>query len=77
MGLLDWIKSSRNRSALHAETSEDRVLNPREHGRASMRDLASEIHGDEALAKLRDETGREPESGPKLPGRVRGQRMGR
>jgi hypothetical protein len=77
VGLLDWIKSSRNRSAAHVKTTEEPLLNPREHGHASMRDLASEVRGDEALAKLRNETGREPESGPKMPGRVRGRGMER
>jgi hypothetical protein len=55
MGLLDWI---RNRNRPEPVCGE---LDPRAHGHASWKEVFAEIRADEALAKQRNETGREPE----------------
>ncbi len=57
MGLLDWVKN-RNRSKIPVEPGFD----PREHGHKTWKGVFAEIRHDEALAKRRDATGREPES---------------
>ena len=51
----------------------ERDLDPKAHGHENWKSVFAEMRGDEALAKRRDETGREPESGdPKTkPGRGR------
>lgn len=55
MGLLDFI---RNRKSAPENADPD----PRAHGHATWKGVFDEIRGDEALAKLRNETGQEPES---------------
>jgi hypothetical protein len=55
MGLLDWIRN-RNKPNVPDE------FDPRAHGHASWKEVFAEMHGDERLAKQRDETGREPEN---------------
>jgi len=56
MRLIDWIK---NRGR---EIPKDPELDPRAHGHKTWKGVFTEMRHDEALAKLRDETGREPES---------------
>lgn len=52
--LLDWIKE--RTGSFHPE------LDPRAHGHATWKEVYEEMRADERLAKLRDETGKEPES---------------
>lgn len=54
MGLLDWIKERTGTS------SGD--LDPRAHGHKTWKGVFNEIREDEALAKVRDVTGKEPPS---------------
>jgi hypothetical protein len=53
MKFLEWIRQHREKAELKAFA--------REHGHKSIEGLWAEIRHDEALAKIRDETGREPE----------------
>lgn len=50
--LLDWIKERTGR--FHAD------LDPRAHGHETWKGVSNEIREDEALAKVRNETGKEP-----------------
>jgi hypothetical protein len=56
MGLIDWIKN-RGRS-----NPVDPALDPRAHGHKNWNGVFAELREDHALAKHRDETGRETES---------------
>jgi hypothetical protein len=56
MGWLDWMKE-RNRPALPKGSE----LDPKTHGHEKWKGIYAEIRRDEGLARLRDETGREPE----------------
>ena len=55
MGFLDWM---RNRNG----QKPDPDLDPRTHGHNTWQGVFDEIRQDEALAKIRDQTGREPET---------------
>ena len=61
MGLLDWIKRERKGASKDTRGADAAEFDIRQHGHTSLRGLAEEIRRDERLAKLRDETGREPE----------------
>jgi hypothetical protein len=76
MGLLDWIRNGRNRTASEKGQAEP-LLDTRAHGHSSMRDLAAEIRHDESLAKQRDQTGREPEARNARPKKDHGRGMER
>jgi hypothetical protein len=58
MRLLDWIK---NRNRPDPSTAPE--FSPKEYGHSTWEGLWAEIRHDEALAKIRNETGREPPSG--------------
>ena len=57
MGFLDWLKGG-NRKPVQ----QDPDFDPRVHGHESWKGVYAEIREDEALAKLRDNTGREREN---------------
>jgi len=56
MGVLDWIRD-RNRP----KSPGDPDLDPKTHGHKTWKGVFAEIHKDEALAKRRNESGREPD----------------
>lgn len=51
---LDWIKE--RTGSFHQD------LDPRAHGHETWKGVSNEIRADEALAKVRNETGKEPQS---------------
>jgi hypothetical protein len=59
MKFLDWMKD-RNRLGLPKGSERD----PKTYGHETWRGLQSEIESDTKLGRMRDETGREPESIP-------------
>ena len=72
MGLLAWIRD-RNRP----KSPGDPDLDPKMHGHKTWKGVFAEIHKDEALAKLRHETGREPDCGKQKGKPPRGPAIGR
>lgn len=56
MGLIDWIKNRGRQNPVDPE------FDPRAHGHKNWKDVFAELREDQALAKQRDETGKEPES---------------
>lgn len=56
MGLIDWIRDRGRQMPVDPE------LDPRAHGHRNWKGVFAELREDYALAKQRDETGREPES---------------
>ncbi len=80
MGLFDFMKGRGGKS----DPPQDPDFDPKIHGHKTWGGVYAEIRADEASAKLRNETGREPEctplkeaappsrpAGTKQPGRVR------
>ena len=55
MGLIDWIKNRGRQNPVDPE------FDPRVHGHKNWKGVFAEMREDYALAKQRDETGREPE----------------